>query len=258
MVEISNGFASIGRNFGNKLFTYGVARIFANELGLKLKVPSDSYIRRAGYNATLFPYGEIDGNIIDKDEYYVCDRTLYDNGIINTINACKEKKVNIDGYFLKYEYIKPFKNFIKKIYSDITQENDNKNDIVIMLRDSGSADNFHLPSDYYLQLLERIRFDSLYVCFDHLNKHRILLNSLKSYSPKLIDYDILDTFKFITSKNTIIASQGTFSFWASFLSRATKIYWPMTNKGPNSTNDWSFNLKVDDENRYEFVNVELA
>jgi hypothetical protein len=258
MVEISNSFASIGRNFGNKLFTYGVARIFAKELGLKLIVPPGSYIKRAGYDITLFPYGDVNGNTIDKDEYYVCDRTLYDNGLINTINACREKKVSIDGYFSKYEYIKPFKNFIKEIYNDIAVENDNKNDVVIMLRDSGSDSNFKLPNDYYLQLLEKLSFNSLYVCFDHLTKHKALLDSINHYSPKLIDYNIIDTFKFITSKNTIIACQGTFSFWASFLSSATKIFWPMTNKGPNTTNDWSINLKVDNEDRYEFINLELA
>ena len=71
--------------------------------------------------------------------------------------------------------------------------------------------------------------------------------------------NILDVFSQITSFNKIIASQGTFSFWASFLSNAQTIYWPNTNDGPNSNNqNWGslVNLKVDDEERYKHVKVD--
>ena len=89
-----------------------------------------------------------------------------------------------------------------------------------------------------------------------------LLDKLQKYSPTIIDGTILDVFSEITSFNKIIAAQGTFSFWACFLSNANKIYWPITNDGPNSgknSNNPVFNtfvnLIVDDESRYEFINV---
>ena len=79
----------------------------------------------------------------------------------------------------------------------------------------------------------------------------------------MIDGDIIEVFSEITSFNKIIASQGTFSFWACFLSSAEKIYWPITNDGPNSGKNSDnpvfntyVNLIVDDEDRYEFINVE--
>jgi hypothetical protein len=65
-------------------------------------------------------------------------------------------------------------------------------------------------------------------------------------------------FSEITSFNKIVASQGTFSFWAAFLSNAEKIYWPFPDDGPNSNNEkfvGGVNLLVDDDERYTIVNL---
>ena len=65
-------------------------------------------------------------------------------------------------------------------------------------------------------------------------------------------------FSEVTSFNKIVACQGTFSFWACLLSDANKIYWPSTDDGPNSNNSrfiGGVNLLVDDEDRYEIVNL---
>jgi hypothetical protein len=131
-----------------------------------------------------------------------------------------------------------------------------------MLRSSNYDGSFVLPDSYYLNIISQETFDNLYISFDHINKHQSLINKLEKYNPKLIDGDILEVFSEITSFNTIIAAQGTFSFWACFLSNANKIYWPITNDGPNSgknSNNPVFNsyvnLTVDDEPRYELINV---
>lgn len=254
MIKITDSFASCGRNLGNKLFTYAVGRIFANELNCMLSIPPQSYIKRSGTN-TLFPYGNTDGRVIAGDSYYVCDENLNRIGLEQTLLNCKDKGAFLDGYFSKYDYIRPFKTFVKTIYKDISLENDNLNDVVIMLRDSHCDHTFKLPDEYYFNILEKLTFNNLYICFDHLNRHTSLIDGLQKYSPKLIDLDIMDVFKFITSKNTIIACQGTFSFWASFLSNAKKIYWPITNIGPNQQGQWSVNLTVDDEERFEFIHI---
>jgi hypothetical protein len=131
-----------------------------------------------------------------------------------------------------------------------------------MLRSSNHDGSFVLPDSYYLNIISQETFDNLYISFDHINKHQSLISKLEKYNPKLIDGDILDVFSEITSFNTIIAAQGTFSFWACFLSNANKIYWPITNDGPNSGKNSDnpvfnsyVNLTVDDESRYELINV---
>lgn len=252
MIRITNDFAPANRNFGNKLFTYAIGRIFSSELDLKLVVPENSHIQRGGI-VMDFPYGNIDGRIID-DEYYVSDHSMNELGINTILENCKNRGVFLDGYFLKYEYIKYYKNFIRSIYKDLTYDNDGKNDVVIMLRDSNCDGTFKLNDEYYLNILNSLNFDNLYISYDHFNKHLSLFEKLKKFSPNFIDDNIIEVFKLITSKNTIIACQGTFSFWASFLSNANKIYWPITKIGPNSPS-WCVNLSVDDETRYEFITL---
>jgi len=127
------------------------------------------------------------------------------------------------------------------------------------LRNSRMASDFLLPDDYYLNILENEVFDKLYVSIDHTYKHQTLLKRIEKYNPIILDLKILDLFSEITSFKKIVASQGTFSFWSCFLSNEEKIYWPMTNDGPNSNNDkwsWAVNLKVDDEDRYEFIKIQ--
>ena len=253
MIRITDNFGPSNRNFGNKLFTYAVARIFSKELNQNLSIPKDSHIKRGG-DIMNFPYGDVNGLNDYEDEVYVSDHTMIEKGLDLTLEECKGKGVFMDGYFLKYRYIKNHKTMIRDIYSDLILENDNNNDVVIMMRDSNVDGTFKLPDDYYMNILDNLKFNNLYVCYDHFNKHKSLFDKINKYSPVYIDENIIEVFKFITSKNTIIACQGTFSFWASFLSNATKIYWPITTVGPNKGCD-HVELKVDDEERYEFIYV---
>jgi hypothetical protein len=151
---------------------------------------------------------------------------------------------------------------VKEYFKLLVNPKRETNDMVIMLRNSRIDGSFVLPDEYYLNILEKETFDNLYISLDHVDKHPSLLKKLEGYNPKFINEKILELFSEITSFNKIIAAQGTFSFWACFLSNADKIYWPITNDGPNSgkNSDKSVfkdyvNLIVDDEPRYEFINI---
>ena len=97
-----------------------------------------------------------------------------------------------------------------------------------------------------------------FTCYENITNCMDISLWLEKYNPIYLESGILDIFSEITSFNKIVACQGTFSFWASFLSNADKIYWPTTNDGPNSNNDVFanfVNLKVDDEDRYQFIPI---
>jgi hypothetical protein len=253
MITITNEFASCGRNFGNKLFTYGVARIIAEQLHYKLIVPDNSKIQREGL-VMDFPYYSLDGITIESPEFYVHDRLMSEKGINFIIEQGNGKKIILDGYFLKYDYIQNYKTNLQNYYHDLILPNDNKKDVIILLRDSNADSTFKLPDEYYLNILQNLNFQNLYISYDHKHKHQSLFNSLKKYDPILLDMNIIDLFKFITQKDTIIASQGTFAFWSCFLSNANKIYWPITSIGPNC-DSWCVNLTVHNDNRYEMINI---
>jgi hypothetical protein len=251
MITITNEFSSSARNLGNKLFTYGVSKIIADHHGYELNVPNPSYIQRSG-NIELFPFYSNNGIKINEPNYYVSDKSMSDLGIDTIIKESINKNTYMDGYFLRYEYIKNYKDKLVNLYKSLIQPQDNQNDVIILLRDSNVDSTFKLPNDYYLNILNKLKFNNLYISYDHYNKHESLIIELEQYKPILLDLPILELFKTITSKKTIIGCQGTFSFWSCWLSNADKIYWPITKIGANSI-DWSVNLTVDDEDRYEMV-----
>ena len=108
MITITNDFASSGRNFGNKLFTYGVSKIIADTYGYSLNLPNPSYIQRNGV-INLFPFFSNDGIKITQPSYYVSDRSMSELGIDTVIKQSKDKNTFMDGYFIKYDYIKKYK-----------------------------------------------------------------------------------------------------------------------------------------------------
>lgn len=254
MIQISDEFTGYNRNLGNKLFTYAFARIIAENLGYKLKAPNNSLIRRKN-NVSLFPFGDVSGVEITKPITHVDDGFSLGKDIYQIIDECKNRTTVIGGYHLRYELIKNHKENIKKWYQEIISENDGKNDVLIMLRDSNVDPTFKLPDEYYTNILEKLNFDNLYVSYDHIHKHKSLFSKIDKYNPIFLDLDILELFKFNTSKKTIIGCQGTFSFWVCFLSNSEKIFWPITHEGPNRLTDKYVNLKVDDDNRYEFIKI---
>lgn len=255
MVEITSYFESCGRNLGNKLFTYAVSKIVAQRLGYELRIPYPSYVQR-NHIVQEFPFGNIPGTSIEDPVYTITDYDVVDIGLDAIIENARGKKLFVEAYFIKYEYIKPYKQEIKEWYKCLYDKNDGKNDVVVMLRNSNLDHTYKLPDSYYLDILDKISFDTLYVSYDHIENHTPLFKAIEKYNPVLLDMKILDLFKFCTTKNTIIASQGTFSFWASLLSEASTVYWPITKIGPNALTDPNVNLKIDDEDRYVFVEVD--
>jgi hypothetical protein len=258
-------FSSFRKNLGNKLFIYAISRLAAEFLECDFIVPENALIRReeqsvGNYVNQPFPFKGFKGkNQFHNPTKTMDDSDLYHFGSVDEfVKHYPNHKITVLGYFTKYEYVKPHKEKIKEYYKSLVKEKREGNDIIIMLRNSRDDARFVLPDEYYLDILERETFDNLYISLDHSYQHSRLLSKLEKYNPKFLDGSILDIFSEITSFNKIIAAQGTFSFWACLLSNAEKIYWPMTNDGPNSNNQTFgqyVNLKVDDEPRYEFIEI---
>jgi hypothetical protein len=258
-------FSSPNKNLGNKLFIYGCARLISDILNVNLICPENSIVRRENqktleYENQFFPFGSImNRKEINQPIFLIDDQQVFKYKTIqNIIDSNKNTGFKVQSYFSKYDYIKPYKKQIREMYKKLTLPSRDTNDIIILLRNSNMASDFILPDNYYLDILEKENFENLYVSLDHTNKHEKLLKKLEKYNPIILDLKILELFSEITSFKKIIASQGTFSFWACFLSNAEIIYWPMTNDGPNSNNEkWAggVNLKVDDEEKYKFIYV---
>ena len=264
-VSLEGGyFSSFRKNLGNKLFIYSIARITADLLDCNLILPTNPLVRRdlfhLGYqNEKFWMDGIYDRKNIEGSKITLSDNDLaYFKTVENFLNHHGEKPIDIIGYYSKYEYIKPYKDKIKTYYQKYIKPKRNNNDIIIMLRDSTQDARFVLPDEYYMDILENENFDRLYVSYDHYYKHSSLFSKIKKFNPIFLESGIQTLFSEVTSFNKIVACQGTFSFWACLLSDANKIYWPSTDDGPNSNNSrfiGGVNLLVDDEDRYEIVNL---
>lgn len=262
--EPSGFFSTPRKNLGNKLFTYAGARIIADLLDCNLIVPEKPLVRRElfdwSYQTEIFPFAGINTRKnLNGSPRYLDDSDIINRGTIENFLIDNDgRPIIVMSYFSKYQYMKPYKNWIIEYYKKLIKPKRRDNSIVIMLRDSRDDARFKLNHDYYLDILEKETFDTLYVSYDHIYKHQELFHKIKKYNPIYLETDILTLFREITSFDKIIGCQGTFSFWACWLSNASKIYWPIPEDGPNSNNSTfggAVNLLVDDEDRYEVVNL---
>lgn len=254
MVKIHENRASYIYNFGNKMFFYCFSRLIADHYGYYLKVPQPFTISRKDVHIP-FPYGDVDGIDTKGLIYEITDYTMINKDLDEIIKNCEGKTTIANGYFSNFRYLQPYKAKIREFFKDLSTPCDNENDVIILLRNSRIDQNYKTPDEYYLDVIKNLNFNRLYVSYDHLDRHESLISKLQKYNPILLDMPILDLFKFITSKKTIIAGKGTFCFWSCFLSKAEKIYWPISNIGPNHLNDFTINLKVDCESRYEHIYI---
>ena len=271
MVKIYDGYESYceggsfsapRKNLGNKLFIYAACKIMADLLDYDLEVPDNSQIQRMG-NLEIFPYKSITGRKkIEEPSTWICDRDVVLFGSLKKIaEAVNGRMLHTNASFTAYPLLKPYQNEVKFLYKDLVKPKRKSNDIIILLRDSNHDKGFSLPYSFYTEILENERFDNLYVSCDHVNNHEHFFSDLKKYKPKYLnDLGVVDLFKEITTFDKIIASQGTFSFWATWLSNAETIYWPLTDTGPNSYHNnpnayYDVNLKVENEDRYKFIDV---
>lgn len=232
-------------------------------LDYDLDVPDKPMIQRMG-NEMVFPFGKIKGRRrIETPVQWINDTDVKTFGSLSKIAEISDgKMLYTNASFTAYPLIKPYENLVREIYKDLILPKRKDNSIILMLRDSNHDKGFRLPTEYYLNILENETFDNVFISCDHTDNHEHLMTSLKKYNPKYLhNLNVLDLFKEITSFNKIVASQGTFSFWASWLSNADKIYWPETNLGPNSyhkkpENYFDVNLYVENDNRYEFIDIQ--
>ena len=53
-------------------------------------------------------------------------------GIETIIEQSKNKNTFMDGYFIRYDYIKNYKDKLFKLYETLIETPDNKNDVIIL------------------------------------------------------------------------------------------------------------------------------
>lgn len=212
----------IGRT-GNNLFQYAAARILAERNDLKLNVdwPFDDFIKVIPSNT-----GKIgSGNKIEIND--TCSSKPHVNLLEGDYSG---KNVELDGYFQNVDYYNVERYKIKSWF-DLPKIDINQNDIVLHYR----------VSDYYSISVQSVIDPQWYLtCLRikgwHVNskKHIYIVTEdptdlnvqflAEKTKGTIISSNPKDDFHFIRSFKTIICSNGSFAWWAAFLSEAEDIY----------------------------------
>lgn len=213
----------------NQIFRNVIVSIIAEKHDLQVKYVNKNTIESLGIS--LYS---------GKNNFEECIR-IYDENYFDVLNY-KQLTTNIDAnhaYFQSqpisdflFQYLRssPCKENIQSvnIYNDRYQNN---NDLFLHIRLGDVAER--TPGiDYFLQCIERIVHDNLYIASDDLNHP--MIQQIKSKYPdvNLVRETEVKTIQFGSTCKHIVLSHGTFSCIIGYLAFYSDVYYP------NYGNDW--------------------
>jgi len=247
---------------GNQLFQYCFGRIISEETGLKLNCPPIK-----GFPNTKDEVGSVAldtntmtlrGHIVDTEE------VLSHRG-----------KIELDKFFgQRYEYYERHKNNIKSwiepVYTGFADRP--KGDVVVHVRsyrheklEPQSVRDCSLSSEFLKKMMDKCLektggSGNIFVCSDSVVGNEFVPKHkdpqveflCREYGAKTVSQSEIEDFCFMMSFNNIVLAQSTFSWWASFLSDAKNIFFPIPQKGVWSKHRPDIDLTVS-EDRYIYV-----
>jgi hypothetical protein len=225
---------------GNNLWQYAVGRTIAENYKLKFICNSIP-----GFPNTEKP---IEGKINITPYKPMSGHKINFENIENSRNY-------MEGYFQRYEYIKNNKNQIKlwfesNVKSPINLEQD---DLLLTIRRgwNGYPVENCPPNTLYSNIIEESKPKRIILCTDTFEDP--YFNFLKKFSTEIVkaSYSPLEQFTLIKSAKKIAISPSTYSWWASFLSDADTVYYPMFKHFIPDENHT--NTVVDDEQRFKLI-----
>lgn len=243
-VKLTNGF-------GNNLFQYNAARLLASHHGteaIAIAPYIDYYgikpLQNIGVKFANMPNEQL--TVINGDRQF-----------INYFSKKLDKKAILSGYFEDYRYYMPSREKIKSWFPKV--EKRNNKDLVVHLR---TGDRLFMKNEFYLKpkaedyarTIESFDFKQLHIVTDMPVWKKLSapeLNSLqfhtkvpkeqrvdiresveyfncfvevfKKYNPVVHNNDVEEDFTFIRTFDNIMFEHGTLSWWAAFLSDASRV-----------------------------------
>lgn len=197
----------------NCLFTYAIARLFAEKYDLQLK--------------TQYPYPEIikfkkqigSLDITYPDVYVTEDNLDY----LLQLDGSKHAHFDFNGFFQQSKRYLPFRQQIKS-WLVKPYETTNFNDIVIHLRadDYGKAHRIH--PKWFTDILDNETYDQLHIVMSPIDFEYLQYFNDNGYIYTLYSETVKEDFERIASFNKIICSNSTFCWWAAFLGNPERVY----------------------------------
>ena len=221
-----NSWQCNGR-LGNQIIRGLAVSLIAKKFNLKVDYLYNNIIENIGIN--LFSGKNIYSNTLElNDNNYFCvlnSDTLNFNLNPNYSYFQTKEITNFLYNYLHNELIKL--NIIEK--NPFKSRYNTNNDLFIHIR-LDDASQWNPGIDYYINTINNIKFDNLYISTDE--KTHNIINTLTTLykNAKLINYDEVTTFQFGSTCKNIILSHGSFSAVIGYLAFFSTIYYPEYDK----------------------------
>ncbi len=238
---------------GNQLFQYALARIISFNLNLFLPASPIS-----GFPST---YHSVPGNRIYSPKVTLRGQNPDVNSLLQDSNNCY---LTLDGNFQQSRFYIPWARelrnewLIPEIPSGFTGAD--SDDLVIHIRRTDYLwQGWGLPFSTYQSIIESHKGGQIVIVTD--DPHDPFLWRFNSYKPLIRSTSAFNDFLYLRSANNILMSPSSFSWWAAFLSEASRIYFPIPMTGIWALNhDEGVNLFMHGDERYisVFANEPLS
>ena len=196
--------------FGNNVFQYAAARLFAMERGLKLE--------------TEFPGQEIlpttpneNGKFYDGPHIGIGDGD-------DIFNLPERKGRHVfRGFFQRAEWYFKRRKMLEKIFKPKPVLVENKTDLLMSVR---LGDYFYhkiaIHPSWYIKILEKESFSRLVIVTDDPNPD--YFKHFAPWNPIIVPNNVVEHWNVIRSCEKVIAANSTYCWWALFFGKAKKIY----------------------------------
>lgn len=197
---------------GNNLIQYLAAFFLSKKYNLKLNDSSEIW-------GGFFKKNNINFGRVGSEFFNIND--------LNFIDFLEKKEVQnkyyiLNGFFQKKEFLQKYENQIKSLLN-INYSNVNKDSVFVHYRIGDiQNDRRMLPVEYYEESLDNINFNRGYISSDSIN-HKFCDHLIKKYNLTPVNMNPLQLIDFGKNFNNIVLSEGTFSWWIGYLSRAETI-----------------------------------
>lgn len=197
--------------FGNNLFQYACARLFAEDNGLKLETP---WLGGGGVGVRPAAGGEAWKGRQPKIRIGDPD-TLFGR-------SWPPGHYVLDGFFQKASWYYARREHVRSFFSvpDVAPLEESHVVACVRLGDYWTH-RIVIHPDWYKAVLGRLKVESLTVVTDEPGN--AFHNVFSSYHPRIVSGSVADDFHLIRRARTLVLSNSSFSWWAAFMGHAQRM-----------------------------------
>ena len=205
----------------NHIFRNIAVSIIAEKHNLKVDYGFHNDIKNLGIE--LFSGVNIYNNTIELNNSTFFDIFKHEN-IISNLDANSDYFQTEEISNLTYKYLHNETQQVNiKRANPYNERYNTNNDCFIHIR-LGDKEQENLGTEYYLRVLENIKFDILYIASDSINHSTIKDIQSRYPNNKLILLDSIKTIQFGSTCKHIVLSQGTYTAIIGYLGFNSNIY----------------------------------